>query len=82
MIAGFVSAMRSATSARWCEAGRQATAARATTLHHKRLAAAGCAPSAHGEKPVNGFAAPIATCAMKITPVPIASGPSPDASRR
>ncbi len=82
MIAGFVRAMRSRTRAPCRAAGRHATAASPTTLHQRRLATAGCAPRAQGANPVSGFAAPIAICAMKITPVAIASGPSPGASRR
>jgi len=82
MIAGFVSETRSRTRTPCRAAGRHATAVRATTLHQRRLAAAGCAPSAHGENCVSGFAAPIATCRTKIAAVAIARGPSPGASRR
>ena len=82
MIAGFVSATRSRTSWPWGAVDRQETAASATTLHQSKLAAAGCAPSAQGENPVSGFAAPIATCAEKMAAVAIASGPRPGASRR
>src|SRR5438093_577179 len=77
MIAGFVSVMRSPTSWRWPLAARDATVARATMLHQRSDAAAGCAPRAQGEKPLSGFAAPIATCAMKIAAVATASGPRP-----
>ena len=83
MIAGFVSATRSLSvvvaSAR---TGRQARTASATTEHQSAVATAGCAPSGHGEKPVSGFNAPMATWSTNRTAVRIAAMPSPGISRR
>ena len=82
MIAGFVSDTRSPTISRDGKVGCHATAVIATTEHHSSDATAGCAPSAHGENPVSGLAAPTMTCASSASAVITASGPSPLDSRR
>ena len=72
----------SETSSRVGSAGCHATTVSATVRHQTSDASAGCAPSAQGEKPDSGFAAPTAICATNATAVLIASAPSPGASRR
>jgi len=54
----------------------------ATVAHQSALAMAGCAPSAHAEKPVSGFAAPATTCTTKSAPTSALAAPTPGSSRR